>query len=112
MKLENIDKLIELNEKMAVLLKEYKESQKYESCEYHVIKDAGQPYRYMLFEINKTKEGTNEGLVKYGNHTDIIHWLEKRKISPDVVYHYELLEKAKDTRPNHDRKDWWNEQNF
>lgn len=78
-----IDKLIELSEKKTELLKELKQSLIYEQSVYDVRrcnKDT-----FMLFEISTHK------IVRSGNAEYIHKWLQRRKIKPELVYNYELL---------------------
>lgn len=84
--MHNIDKVIELSEKKTGLLKELKQSQIYETCDYHVVPTPGRVADFMLFEIATQKE------VRNGNAQYIRTWLDRRKIPNEKVYHYYLIE--------------------
>lgn len=80
-----IDRLIELSEKKVTLLKELRESLKYESCKYHIDNDPGRKGWYFLILIESkeiVRDGTPETIRKY---------LEMRKIPNEIVYKYELI---------------------
>jgi dTDP-4-amino-4,6-dideoxygalactose transaminase len=81
----SIDKLIELNERKTELLKEYRESLKYEQCLYHIIEQTDRKNYFFLIEISTEKivrEGTPERLRSY---------LQLRKINESKVYNYKPI---------------------
>ena len=84
--MEPIDTAIQLTEKKVSLLKELKQSQIYESCDYHVVATPGRTADFILFEIAAQKE------VRNGNAQYIRTWLERRKIPNNKVYDYKLIE--------------------
>jgi len=97
--MEKIDELIALSEKKTALLKEYRESSKYESCRYDVRPLPGRPAFFMLFEIATRR------LVYEGVAAKVYNWLERRKVPYTTVYNANSIEY--DFGMPADTNDWW-----
>ena len=81
-----IGKLIENNQKMVELLKEYKESTEYEKSEYDVV-DLSMPGK-AYFQLYQVSDNT---MVKEGSAKALCTWLQRRHIAPEKVYCGELI---------------------
>jgi len=76
-----LDQLITLSERKTNLLKELRESQKYESCKYHLV-DMGEK-QIGLFEI-----ATKKLLVSGFGRERVEKWVRLRKINHSEIYNF------------------------
>lgn len=85
--MDKITKLIELTEQKLSLLKELKESLKYESCLYDVREMPGSTgkKKYMLFEIATGKQ------ITFGYAEGLLRWFYMRNVPTEKVYNIEIL---------------------
>lgn len=85
----SIDKLIQLTEKKAELLRELKEAQIYEACKYHLIKDSSrtprEPAYYLLYEIATGK------LVKDGSAAMVKAYINRHQ-AEQLTYNYSFTQ--------------------
>jgi hypothetical protein len=78
---ELIDKVVDLTNKKVNLLKELKESLKYQDCKYHLVAHTNDlPLRYSLFKI-----GSQENLC-FGPLERIESYIRLRNIDKKLIY--------------------------
>ena len=81
MKEELIDRIIVLTEKKVKLLKELKESLKYEKCKYHLVEDKKVfPTRYSLIDIS------SEETLAYGSAARINSYIKLKNINRELIH--------------------------
>lgn len=78
---EQIEKAIKLTKKKVSLLKELKESLKYQDCKYHLVAHTNDlPLRYSLFRI-----GSQDNLC-FGPMEKIESYIRLRNIDKKLIY--------------------------
>lgn len=88
----DLDELITLREKQVDLLKELRESKKYEQCTHDVRELPGRTGFFMVFDISTSQ------IVIEGSATRCRSKIEMRKIPVEKVYGYEKIEAPAEPR--------------